>query len=77
MSADLDRDATDSLARFRDRFYLPQDALYFDGNSLGLLSKDAEASTLNALDQWKRLGIDGWMQADPPWFTLGEELGSR
>ena len=77
MSADLDRDATDSLARFRDRFYLPQDALYFDGNSLGLLSKDAEASTLNALDQWKRLGIDGWMQADPPWFTLGEELGAR
>ena len=77
MSADLDRDATDPLARFRDRFYLPPDALYFDGNSLGLLSKDAEASTLNALDQWKRLGIDGWMQADPPWFTLGEELGAR
>ncbi|MEZ4496734.1 MAG: hypothetical protein R2845_08155 [Thermomicrobiales bacterium] len=77
MSADLDRDATDPLARFRDRFYLPPDALYFDGNSLGLLSKDAEASTLNALDQWKRRwSIAGWMQADPQ-FTLGEELGAR
>jgi kynureninase len=70
-------DAADSLAHIRERFYLPDDALYFDGNSLGLLSKDAEAATLNALDQWKRLGIDGWMQADPPWFTLGEELGAR
>jgi len=70
-------DAADPLAGFRERFYLPGDALYFDGNSLGLLSKDAEAATLNALAQWKELGIDGWMQADPAWFTLGEELGAR
>jgi kynureninase len=70
-------DAGDELARFRERFYLPSEALYFDGNSLGLLSKDAEAAVLNALDQWKQLGIAGWMQADPAWFTLGEELGAR
>jgi kynureninase len=70
-------DAGDELARFRERFYLPSEALYFDGNSLGLLSKDAEAAVLNALDQWKELGIAGWMQADPAWFTLGEELGVR
>lgn len=70
-------DAADPLASFRERFYLPDDALYFDGNSLGLLSKDAEAVVLSALDQWKRLGIDGWMRADPAWFTFGEELGRR
>ena len=68
-------DAADLLASFRERFYLPEDALYFDGNSLGLLSRDAEAAVLRALDQWKTLGIDGWMRADPAWFTLGEELG--
>ena len=70
-------DAADPLAPFRQRFYLPGNALYFDGNSLGLLSKDAEASVLAALNQWKQLGIDGWMKADPAWFTLGEELGAR
>jgi kynureninase len=70
-------DAADPLARFRARFYLPPGALYFDGNSLGLLSRDAEAAALAALGQWRDLGIDGWLAADPPWFTLGEELGAR
>ena len=32
---------------------------------------------MRALEQWKTLGIDGWLGADPPWFTLGEELGAR
>jgi kynureninase len=68
-------DAADSLARFRERFFLLPGRIYLDGNSLGLLSRDAEAETLAALEQWKALGIDGWLSADPPWFTLGEELG--
>src|SRR5688500_14815306 len=68
-------DAADPLARFRERFHLLPGRIYLDGNSLGLLSRDAEAETLRALDQWKTLGIDGWLGADPPWFTLGEELG--
>src|SRR4051812_43301914 len=69
-------DAPDPLARFRERFHLPPGRIYLDGNSLGLLSRDAEAETLRALEQWKTLGIDGWLGADPPWFTLGEELGA-
>jgi kynureninase len=68
-------DAADPLAGFRERFYHPEGALYFDGNSLGLLSRDAEAAVQNALNQWKHLAIDGWMKADPAWFTFGEELG--
>lgn len=74
-AAALDRD--DPLARFRDRFYVKPGEVYMDGNSLGLLSRDAEAALKNALDQWKMLGIDGWLRADPPWFYLGEELGRR
>ena len=69
-------DAADPLGQFRERFHLLPGRIYLDGNSLGLLSRDAEAETLRALEQWKTLGIDGWLGADPPWFTLGEELGA-
>lgn len=70
-------DRADELAAFRDRFYIPDGVIYLDGNSLGLLSRDAEESLLQTLDQWKTLGIDGWLQADPPWFYLGEDLGRQ
>ena len=70
-------DATDPLARFRERFYVQPDTIYMDGNSLGLLSRDAEQAVLTALEQWKTLGIDGWMRADPPWYWLGETLGAQ
>ena len=69
-------DAADPLGPFRERFYLPEGRIYLDGNSLGLLSKDAEAAVLASLDAWKRLGIDGWLKADPDWFTIGERLGA-
>jgi kynureninase len=68
-------DTQDELASFRDRFHTRQDQIYMDGNSLGLLSRDAEDAVYTALEQWKTLGIDGWMAADPQWFTLGEMLG--
>jgi kynureninase len=71
-----DLDAADPLAHFRDRFHLLPGKIYMDGNSLGLMPKDSEAAVLTALDQWKTLGIDGWMSADPSWFTLGERLGA-
>lgn len=85
MSAKLDTsesfakelDGSDILARFRQRFYLPAGKIYMDGNSLGLLSKDAEASLLRILDEFKHLGIDGWMGGSPPWYTLAEELGKK
>lgn len=72
----LGLDAANGLARFRERFYLPADRVYLDGNSLGLLCRDAEAETLRALEQWKRLAIGGWLEAEPPWFGIGEELGA-
>ncbi len=68
-------DQADPLAAFRERFYLPADGLYFDGNSLGLLSRDAEAATLQVLHEWKTLAIDGWLNAPQPWYYLGESLG--
>lgn len=68
-------DGADALAAFRERFYLPEGGLYFDGNSLGLLSRDAEAAVLRTLNEWKALGIEGWLGAPQPWYYLGETLG--
>jgi kynureninase len=71
----LERDATDPLASFRDRFYLLPEHIYLDGNSLGLLSRDAEAGVLQALDAWRTLAIGGWFGGERPWYWLGERLG--
>ena len=71
-------DAADPLAPLRARFYLPPGApIYLDGNSLGLLSVDAEASVRRVLDEWKTLAIGGWLDGAPPWFTLAESLAAR
>ncbi len=70
-------DAADPLARFRERFYLPESQIYLDGNSLGLLSVDAERTVIDALASWKEQAIGGWTGANPPWYTLGEDLGGR
>lgn len=70
-------DFEDPLASFRKRFYVPKDTIYLDGNSLGLLSKDSENSVQRVLDEWKTLGIRGWLEAEHPWFHLAEELGAE
>lgn len=68
-------DQHDPLRNYRDEFYLPENALYMDGNSLGLMSKRAEKALLEIADSWKSQGIDGWMNGKYPWFTISEKLG--
>lgn len=70
-------DKEDPLSEYRDRFYIPDDKIYLDGNSLGLLSEDAESSLKRVLDEWKDLGIGGWLEGEQPWFYFAEELGRR
>ncbi|HEV2128589.1 MAG TPA: hypothetical protein VGR22_08225, partial [Thermomicrobiales bacterium] len=50
-------DAADPLRGFRERFYREPGTVYLDGNSLGLLSRDAEAAVLAALESWKTHGV--------------------
>lgn len=69
----LDRE--DSLNRFREEFYIKPNSIYMDGNSLGLLSKRAEQTLLESLNDWKEHGIDGWTNGKHPWFFLSEKLG--
>ncbi|SDJ26689.1 kynureninase [Natribacillus halophilus] len=71
------RDERDELRSFRAEFYVKDDMIYLDGNSLGLLSKRAETSTLSVLESWKHHGIDGWTEGEHPWFYLSEQLGTQ
>lgn len=69
-------DSKDPLSQFRQRFYIPDGTIYMDGNSLGLLPKDAEKSLFRVLTEWKTLGIRGWLEAEPPWFYHAEYIGA-
>ncbi len=71
----VDLDTNDQLSKFRNRFYIPDDTIYFDGNSLGLLSKDAEDSLNRVLNEWKTQAIGGWLKGQRPWFYFAEEIG--
>ena len=69
-------DLEDPLASFRERFYIPDGSIYVDGNSLGLLCRDSEDSVQNVLDDWRTLGIGGWLGGKRPWFYFAEQIGA-
>ena len=69
-------DLEDPLAKFRDRFYIPNGSIYVDGNSLGLLCRDSENSIQNVLDDWRTLGVGGWLGEKRPWFYYAEQIGA-
>lgn len=68
-------DIDDKLKGFREEFYIKPDSIYMDGNSLGLLSKRAERTLLESVNDWKEHGIIGWTKGKHPWFFLSERLG--
>ncbi len=71
----LELDKNDPLSEYRERFYIPEDTVYLNGNSLGLLSKRAEDSLEKVVEEWKELAIQGWMEGETPWFFMAERLG--
>jgi kynureninase len=72
----LSLDQTNNQPYFRDRFYIPKNTIYVDGNSLGLMSKDAEQSMLRLIDEWKTMGIKGWLDGQRPWVWFAEQIGA-
>jgi kynureninase len=70
-------DEADPLARFRAEFHLPAGCIYLDGNSLGPLSRRAEAHLQRVVEEWRTLGINGWTEATPPWLTLSERCAEQ
>jgi kynureninase len=72
-----DMDQQDSLRSFKTEFYLPENQIYMDGNSLGLMSKRSEKTLTQLMTSWREKGIDGWTEGDEPWFTYPEKLSER
>ncbi len=68
-------DAGDPLAPLRRRFHLAPGTVYMLGNSLGLLTEDAENAVRRVLKEWRELAIGGWLEGNPPWFYLAERTG--
>lgn len=72
-----EKDQQDQLAKYRKEFYLRDDLIYLDGNSLGLLSKRAEQSLNEVIQSWKEYAIDGWTEGKAPWYYMAETIGAR
>jgi kynureninase len=69
-------DATDPLASLRDRFRLPDDVVYLDGNSLGAPPRAAAERVERLLDEeWGRGLIRSWNEAG--WIEAPRRLGDK
>jgi len=69
-------DATDSLAKFRGRFSLPKGMIYLDGNSLGVLPREASGRAVEVIEQEWGVGlIKSWNEAG--WWDLPLKLGDK
>lgn len=69
-------DAADPLRRFRDRFLLPDDVIYLDGNSLGPLPRGTAARQQEMVTkEWGDGLIRSWNTHD--WIGLPQRVGAK
>lgn len=69
-------DLRDPLARFRERFRLPEGTIYLDGNSLGPPPRAVEAEISRRIrEEWGGDLIGAWNRRG--WFDLPERVGAR
>ena len=70
------RDRGDPLAALREQFVLPDDVIYLDGNSLGLLPKaTAERVQRRVREEWGTGLIGSWNTAG--WIDLPQRVGDK
>ena len=76
----LQADASDPLNSYRDKFVFPEHlgkkALYFTGNSLGLMPKKVREYINEELDDWGKFGVEGHFQSRRPWYSYHENFNS-
>ena len=71
-----DRDRGDPLANFRERFALPDNTIYLDGNSLGALPRGVEAAIRDLIsNQWGNSLIGSWNTHD--WMGMPARVGAK
>ncbi len=67
----LVQDQADALQKFRQEFHFPQihhkNALYFTGNSLGLMPKRVKNAIDFELQKWANEGVEGHFTGEMPW----------
>jgi len=75
-------DARDSLARFRERFFIPKtksgdDCVYLCGHSLGLQPRTVGSYLEQELRDWAELGVEGHFHAKNPWMPYHRLLAEQ
>ncbi|HET6324688.1 MAG TPA: kynureninase [Planctomycetaceae bacterium] len=70
-------DGKDSLAPLKKLFPVAAGLLYFNGNSLGLLSQPAEHAVRDVLEVWKSIGVDGWFTGSRPWLGMMDKVSAQ
>lgn len=69
-------DANDPLAPFKDKFFIPDGVLYFDGNSLGVVPKTVEGRLHQVITQEWGVGlVRSWNTAG--WYEMPRRLGNK
>jgi kynureninase len=68
-------DRADPLRAFRDRFDLPDDAIYLDGNSLGAMPRATSERLREVEHQWGRDLIRSWNVHG--WIDLQQRIGAK
>jgi len=74
-----ERDASDPLRHFRERFHFPKtesgrEPIYFTGNSLGLQPKNTKSHIDKELERWADLAVEGHFRGENPWVSYHETV---
>jgi kynureninase len=72
----VDRDKSDPLRSYRQKFVLPPDLIYLDGNSLGPMAQGVKARVADAIDiGWGVDLIKSWNKHH--WFSMPQSIGDK
>ena len=75
-STALEKDRNDALAFIRNKFLIPEECTYFDGNSLGALPKNVKDYARDVVEkQWGEDLIRSWNDHD--WINLPVQTGEK
>ena len=75
-------DIEDPLKAYRENFYIPKQEngephVYLCGNSLGLQPKQTKSYIEQELEDWKKYGVEGHLNAKNPWLPYHEFLTDK